>query len=114
MIFWLNLTLIEAIADREKAKAVARDLGVETWDMRHASGAFKLNRAFATTVLANRASFWNRDTWGIELQPGMDEASPALVADAWSRTYRSQTVTFRINIRHHNAKRRSRLAGSRR
>jgi putative intracellular protease/amidase len=90
----MMLTLIEAIADREKAEAVARDLGVETWDMRHASGAFELTRAFATTVLANRASFWSRDTWGIELQPGMDEASLALVADAWSRTYRSQAVTF--------------------
>jgi transcriptional regulator GlxA family with amidase domain len=88
------LTLIEAIAGRERAETVARDIGVEAWDMHHASDAFKLTRPFATTVLANRTSFWNRDTWGIELQPGMDEASLALVADAWSRTYRSQVVTF--------------------
>jgi putative intracellular protease/amidase len=90
----MMLTLIEAIAGRAKAEAVAGDLGVATWDMRHASDAFKLTRPFATTVLANRALFWNRDTWGIELQPGMDEASLALVADAWSRTYRSSAITF--------------------
>ena len=90
----MMLTLIEAIAGRTKAEAVARDLGVETWNMRHASAAFKFTRPFATTVLANRMAFWNRDTWGIELQSGMDEVSLALVADAWTRTYRSDAVTF--------------------
>jgi putative intracellular protease/amidase len=90
----MMLTLIEAIAGRPKAEAVARDLGVERWDMRHPSGAFLLTRPFATTVLGNRIRVWNRDTWGIALRPGMDEASLALVADAWSRTYRSKAVTF--------------------
>ncbi|MFN7022950.1 MAG: DJ-1/PfpI family protein [Pseudorhizobium sp.] len=90
----MMLTLIEAIAGREKAEDVARDIGIETWSMRHASSAFKLTRPFATTVLANRASFWNHDTWGIALEPGMDEATLALVADAWSRTYRSNARTL--------------------
>ncbi|MFC0009294.1 DJ-1/PfpI family protein [Devosia nitrariae] len=90
----MMLTLIEAIAGREKAESVARDLGLETWDARHASAAFRLTRPFATTVMANVLAFWNRDTWGIELQPGMDEASLALVADAWSRTYRSNALAF--------------------
>jgi hypothetical protein len=31
---------------------------------------------------------------GIELSTGVDEVSLALVADAWSRTYRSRAVTF--------------------
>ena len=90
----MMLTLIEAIAGRAKADAVAQDLGVESWDMRHASTAFSLTRPFATTVLANTMAFWNRDGWGIALQPGMDEVSLALVADAWSRTYRSNALTF--------------------
>lgn len=90
----MMLSLIEAIAGREKAETVARDLGVDTWGMRHASGAFRLTRQFATTVLANRMAFWNRDVWGIELQPAMDEVSLAMIADAWSRTYRSNAVTF--------------------
>ncbi|MDE2579379.1 MAG: DJ-1/PfpI family protein [Hyphomicrobiales bacterium] len=90
----MMLTLIEAIAGREKAEAVAGDIGLKTWDMRHASAAFRLTRPFATTVLGNRMAFWNHETWGIALKPGMDEASLALMTDAWSRTYRSNAVTF--------------------
>lgn len=89
-----TLMLIEAIAGRIKAEAVARDLGLERWDARHASAAFRLTRPFATTVLANRMAFWNREELGIRLEPGMDEVSLALVADVWSRTYRSSVVTF--------------------
>lgn len=90
----MMLTLIEAIAGRAKAEAVARGLGVGQWDARHASAAFRLTRPFAATVLANRMAFWNREGLGIRLEPGMDEVSLALVADAWSRTYRSTATTF--------------------
>jgi putative intracellular protease/amidase len=90
----MMLTLIEAIAGRDKAKAVAHDLGVDDWDAQHASAAFKFSRPFATTVLGNMMSFWNREEFGVRLEPGMDEVSLALIADAWSRTYRSNAVTF--------------------
>jgi len=90
----MMLTLIEAIAGREKAEAVARDLGVDHWDARHASSAFRFSRSFATTVLGNVVAFWNRDEFGIALEPGIDEVALAHVADAWSRTYRSKAVTF--------------------
>src|SRR5690606_1928207 len=93
----MMLSLVEAIGGRGKAQAVADDLGVSTWNARHDSSAFGMTRAFATTVLANRLAFWNRETVGIELQPGMDEASLALVADAWSRTYRSQAISLGIS-----------------
>ncbi|PKR87922.1 transcriptional regulator [Pleomorphomonas diazotrophica] len=88
------LTLIEAIAGPAKAEGVARELGLESWDSRHVSGAFGLTRPFATTVLANRAAVWRHETFGIGLTPGMDEVSLALTADAWSRTYRSGVVSF--------------------
>jgi len=90
----MMLTLIEAIAGRAKAEAVARDLGLEAWDARHASGAFRLTRPFALTVLANGLAFWNREGLGFRLERGMDEVSLALVADAWSRTYRSTVTTY--------------------
>jgi transcriptional regulator GlxA family with amidase domain len=89
----MMLTLIEAIAGRAKALSVARDLGVEQWSARHASDAFKFTRPFAMTVLGNRLAVWNREEFGIRLRPGMDEVSLALVADAWSRTYRSRVAT---------------------
>ncbi|WP_309085731.1 DJ-1/PfpI family protein [Chelativorans sp.] len=90
----MMLTLIEAIAGREKAEGVARDLGLAQWDARHDSSAFKLTRPFALTVLGNMLTFWNREQFGIGLQPGIDEVSLALVADAWSRTYRSRVLIF--------------------
>ena len=90
----MMLTLIEAIAGAEKTGLVARDLGVDRWDARHASSAFRLSRPFATTVLGNLLAFWDRDELGIALEPGLDEVSMAHVADAWSRTYRSRAITF--------------------
>jgi len=89
----MMLTLIEAIGGREKAEAVARDLGVTTWDARHASAAFLFSRPFATTVLANVLAVWDRRRIGVRLKPGIDEVSLAFVADAWSRTYRSHAET---------------------
>jgi putative intracellular protease/amidase len=90
----VSLTLIEAIAGREKAEGVAREIGLDHWDARHASEAFKFTRPFAVTVLGNVLAFWNRDELGMEIAPGLDEVSLALAADAWSRTYRSRAVTF--------------------
>ncbi|MGB3069050.1 MAG: DJ-1/PfpI family protein [Ottowia sp.] len=90
----LALTLIEAIAGRSKAQAVANDIGVDRWDARHASDAFQLTRSFATTVLANRMNFWGKEKLGIPLEPDLDEVSLALAADGWSRTYRSSVTTF--------------------
>jgi putative intracellular protease/amidase len=90
----MSLTLIEAIPGRDKAQAVGRDLGLMAWDARHDSNAFQFTRPFALTAIGNRLAFWNREQLGIELVPGIDEVSLALVADAWSRTYRSRAVTF--------------------
>ncbi|MGH8249299.1 MAG: DJ-1/PfpI family protein [Steroidobacteraceae bacterium] len=90
----MALTLIQAIAGRARAEAVGRSLGLTHWDARHHSDSFKFTRPFALTVLGNTLAFWNRERLGIELAPGVDEVSLALVADAWSRTYRSRAVTF--------------------
>jgi putative intracellular protease/amidase len=90
----MMLTLIEAIAGREKAEAVARDIGLDHWDSRHASDRFKFTLPFALTVMGNVAALWNREQLSLEVKPGIDEVSLALVADAWSRTYRSRAVTF--------------------
>ena len=90
----MALTLVEAIAGRAKAEAVARDIGLAEWDARHRSEAFRFTRPFALTAIANTLAFWNRDQFGIPLTPEVDEVSLALVADAWSRTYRSHALTF--------------------
>jgi putative intracellular protease/amidase len=90
----MSLALIEAIAGRGKAEAIGRDLGLTDWDARHASDAFQFTRAFALTAMHNTVALWDHEQLGLELKPGVDEVSLALVADAWSRTYRSRAVTF--------------------
>lgn len=92
----MALTLIEAIAGRAKAEAVASEIGLAEWDARHRSAAFQFTRPFALTAIANTIAFWNREQLGIALTPGIDEVSLALVADAWSRTYRSRALTFAV------------------
>jgi putative intracellular protease/amidase len=89
-----SLTLIEAIAGREIAEETGRGLGLPHWDARHDSGAFRFTRPFALTAMANRLAVWSHERLGLELSPGVDEVSLALVADAWSRTYRSRAITF--------------------
>ena len=90
----MSLTLIEAIAGRARAEVVARDLGAQHWDARHRSSPFVFHRAFALTVMRDAAAFWRHERLGMQLVPGMDEVSLGLVADAWSRTYRSRVATF--------------------
>jgi putative intracellular protease/amidase len=90
----MSLTLIEAIAGRGKAEAVARDIGLDRWDARHNSDGFTFTRPFALTAMKNTLAFWQREQFGIALAPDIDEVSLALVADAWSRTSRSSAVTF--------------------
>jgi transcriptional regulator GlxA family with amidase domain len=92
----MSLTLIEAIAGRDKAEATAKTLGLSQWDARHDSSAFQFTRPFALTTLFNVLPFWKHETLGIELRPGLDEVSLALVADAWSRTFRSHAVTLAV------------------
>ena len=90
----MMLTLIEAIAGRDKAQSVAADLGLVQWDARHDSSAFHFNRPFALTAMRNSVAFWDHEKFGLPIWPGMDEVALALVADAWSRTYRSRALTF--------------------
>jgi hypothetical protein len=90
----MSLALIEAIAGPERSLSVAQDLGLVGWDTGHDSGAFQFTRWFALRAVANGLTFWKREKLGIPLEPGVDEVSQALFADAWSRTYRSRAITF--------------------
>jgi len=90
----MMLTLIAAIAGRDKADSVAHDLGLGDWDAHHRSGAFRFTRSFALTAIGNTMAFWKRERLGVALASGIDEVSLALVADAWSRTYRSRALSF--------------------
>jgi putative intracellular protease/amidase len=93
----MSLTLIEAIAGTDRAMSIARDLGIEHWDARHDSGAFRLDRNFVTSYAGNSLAFWRHETLSLTIEPGVDEVALGLTADAWSRTYRSKVAIYAAN-----------------
>jgi hypothetical protein len=88
----VSLALVEAIAGRARAEALARELGVDGWDAGHDSDAFHLDRGHVRTAVGNTIAFWRHETVGVRVAPGVDEIALALMADAYSRTYRSQAL----------------------
>ena len=89
----LSLKLVEAIAGRSFAEKMAMDLGVRDFDQFHLSQDFKATSGHLFKGLVNAASIAGHEDLGLPIQNGMDELSIAFVADAWSRTYRSQCLT---------------------
>jgi len=89
----VSLAIVEAIGGRGRAETVAEELGVDVWDARHDSAAFRLDRGHVLTAVRNTVTFWNHDTIGVPVAPGVDEIALALTADAYSRTYRSRALT---------------------
>lgn len=83
-----TLALVEALGGREKAQALAAELGVASWSPVHDSTPFGLNAKRAAGYLLNKAAFWLHQQWHVEVRDGMDDIALALAADAWSRTGR--------------------------
>ena len=88
----VSLAIVEAIGGRERAQAVAHELGVDVWDAGHDSDAFRIDRGHVLTAARNWLAFWNHDAIGIPVASGVDEIALALTADAYSRTYRSRAL----------------------
>jgi transcriptional regulator GlxA family with amidase domain len=88
----VSLALVEAIAGYDRAAELAAELGVSSWDARHDSDAFRLDRRTIRTARVSKLAFWDRDTYGVPVAEGVDEIALAFTADAWSRTYRSQAL----------------------
>ncbi len=81
----LMLALVEAIGGRRAADKTARDLGVEYWDARHVSAAFRLNGAYRWTFLRNKLSFWAKQEREAAVE-NADEIALGIAIDAYSRT----------------------------
>jgi transcriptional regulator GlxA family with amidase domain len=82
------LALVEAIAGRGKAKALAAELGVDSWSPAHDSSRFGLDAGRAWNYALNKVALWRHERWSVEVRDGMDDVALALAADAWSRTGR--------------------------
>ena len=89
----ISVALVEAIGGRAEAEKVARFLGIDDWSPVHNSEQFKLDAGSLFTVLTNKAMFWRHEALGLEVAPGADEISVALIADAYARTRRSSALS---------------------
>jgi putative intracellular protease/amidase len=84
----ISIALVEAIAGRDRAEAVAKTLGVSSWTPVHDSSQFSLRGKLATGLL-NKMLIWRHEELGIRVAAGVDEISLALAADLYSRTRKS-------------------------
>ncbi len=82
------LALVEAIGGRDKAQALAGELGVPSWTPVHDSTKFGLSAARMWDYVVTTAAFWRHQRWGVEVREGTDDVGLAFAADAWSRTGR--------------------------
>lgn len=90
------LALVEAIAGRERADDVARQVGAEGWSTEHDSDIFRPR--LGTNLSAYISGYTNHwfhssDSLGVAVAPGVDEITLAYTADAWSRSKRSKVYT---------------------
>jgi transcriptional regulator GlxA family with amidase domain len=89
----VSLALVEAIAGRDRAEALAHEVGASGWDTRHDSGAFHLTRGDVFTIAANTLMSWRHETVGLPVGDGVDAIAVAFTADSYARTYTSRIVT---------------------
>lgn len=90
----VSLALIEAISGTERAEEVAETMGVDSWDTAHNSSDFKLGGSDIFAGIRSWISFWGHEDIGVPVSDDIDEISLALLADAYSRTYRSKAYSF--------------------
>ncbi|MDH4567250.1 transcriptional regulator [Pseudomonas sp. BN414] len=88
----VSVALVEAIAGPEKALAFAREIGLADWSVEHQSQTFAFGPGGYLTAAANYLAFWRFETLILPLRPGIDEATLALRADAWARSFRSTVL----------------------
>ncbi|KQV54314.1 MULTISPECIES: DJ-1/PfpI family protein [unclassified Duganella] len=91
----LSLALVEAIAGREKAAAVAAGLGVEDWSSRHDSAVYAPKFGHNLNVwLTHYTDRWLHGVTevGLPLAEGFDEIALAYASDAYTRTHRSRVL----------------------
>lgn len=87
-----SLALLESIVGHDRAAQVGAEFGVAAWTPMHDSDAFHPhwgNLGPLARINATNKWFHRLERLGIALQPGMDDVSLALTADAFSRTGRS-------------------------
>ena len=84
-----SLALVEAIAGRARADALAATIGASGWSDQHDSAQFSMSAGMLATYARNKW-FSSTDALGIALVAGIDELGLALATDAIARTRRAK------------------------
>lgn len=94
-----TLALLENIAGREPVLSHASRLGISSWPATHDATRFHLSGADIRLVIGNWLAFWKKERVELSLPSNVDEASAALVMDAYSRTYRTEVTLSASEVR---------------
>ena len=84
------LALVEAIGGRDKAQALAAELGVGSWSPAHDSTPFRRHGPPRRQLFVEQGRVLGPPALERPVQDGSDDIALALAADAWSRTGRIQ------------------------
>ncbi|TGL75681.1 DJ-1/PfpI family protein [Leptospira jelokensis] len=93
----ISIALVETLAGRKKANEVAIEIGISDWGAHHQTDVFGFDWKHYLVAAKNMSFVWNHETAGINLYEGIDEISLALVADSFSRTFKSRAKTIGNN-----------------
>ncbi len=93
----ISLALVETIAGKQSADLVAKKFGETDWSSTHTSSDFQLGARNIFTAAKNLLAFWFYEDVGIPVSQDMDELTLALVADAYSRTYKTKAFSISEN-----------------
>ncbi len=82
----VSLAIVEAIAGRERADALAHELGAPGWGVAHASGAYHVTRGDIWAMLQVLTGLRRHEVVGIPVSSGVDEVALAFAADAYANS----------------------------
>lgn len=82
----MTISLVEAIAGPQRARALADELGVADWSPVHDSSRFGLTGTRRWNYIVDTLAFWRREQRVVDVREGSDDIALALAADAWTRT----------------------------
>ena len=89
----ISLAMVEAIAGKAHARALADQLGVVDWSEAHDGAAFGFEGRMIGSALDNKLGFWRHLTVGVPVAAGVNEIALGFTADAWSRTFATDVVS---------------------
>lgn len=89
-----SIFLIDRIAGRAVADAVARRVGIQSWGPEHDTNAYRITKWMYVKGTWNYLAWWRHDPIGVPVADGFDEVALALTVDAVARTIRGKPFTW--------------------